>query len=86
MRSSSSAQIRRQLGRSVADRRRALGLTQEALAEQLGVSTRYVQTVEAGRENLTIDTICKLAGTLRSSFSELVIGVPPKPKLSGTRR
>ena len=51
----------------------ARGWTQEHLAERLSVSTRYVQFVEAGRQNLTIDSLAKIGRILRVAVSELFV-------------
>jgi transcriptional regulator with XRE-family HTH domain len=64
-------QTLKKVGRRVADLRRARPLTQEQFAEELDVSVRYVQFVEAGAENLTIDTLVKLAAVLKVPLVEL---------------
>lgn len=46
-------------------------MTQENFAEKLEVSLRYLQFVEAGNENLTIETLVKLANALKVPFPEL---------------
>jgi transcriptional regulator with XRE-family HTH domain len=56
--------LRRRVGRRVADLRIAAGITQDELAGQLGVSLRYVQRVEAGRENLSLSSLSTLAKAL----------------------
>ena len=48
----------------MAERRRAYGLTQEELAERLDVSTKYLQRLEAGDENLTIRSVVGIANAL----------------------
>lgn len=53
------------VGRKVAELRAERGLTQEQLAEQADVSARYVQSIEGGTENLTLETIAKLANLLK---------------------
>ncbi len=50
----------RKVGRRIAELRRKAGLTQEALAEELGVGWRYVSRAERG-ENLTLQTMAKIA-------------------------
>jgi transcriptional regulator with XRE-family HTH domain len=40
-------------------------MTQEEFSAEVGVSLRYLQQVEAGRENLTIESLVKLARHLR---------------------
>jgi len=55
----------RVLGRKLKDTRQALGLTQAALAERLGVSASYLSAVEAGRRNLTLGQIANIASAMR---------------------
>lgn len=64
MRRLDPAEVSRWVGGRVAERRRADGLTQETLAEQLEVSVKYLQRVEAGTQNLTIQSIVGLANVL----------------------
>lgn len=52
------------LGAQVREIRRVRGLTQEALAEQLGVTPRYIAGVERGERNLTLDSVDALAKQL----------------------
>lgn len=66
------------VGRRVAEVRRALDLTQEGLAKELGLTPRYVQRVEAGKENLTLRSIALLASTLRVPVASLFAA--PKTK------
>jgi transcriptional regulator with XRE-family HTH domain len=54
------------VGRRVAEMRVERGLTQERLAEVLGVSTSWLKRVEAGEENLGLRTMAKLANTLHA--------------------
>jgi transcriptional regulator with XRE-family HTH domain len=50
------------VGRKVAELRAEMKLTQEAFAESvLGVSLKYAQALEAGRENLTVESLVALA-------------------------
>lgn len=72
----------RWVGGRAAERRRSIGLTQETLAERLEVSIKYLQRIEAGQENLTIQSVVNLANAL---------DVPPgyllqKPRTSPVRR
>lgn len=56
--------LQRQVGRRVADLRRAKAWTQDEFAVLLDVSLKYVQRVEAGTENLTLGSLARLAGQL----------------------
>ncbi|MFJ3472164.1 helix-turn-helix domain-containing protein [Microbacterium maritypicum] len=52
------------LGARVREVRLAEGLTQEGLAEKLGVTPRYLAGIERGERNLTLDSIDALAHQL----------------------
>jgi HTH-type transcriptional regulator/antitoxin HipB len=58
------------LGRFLADLRAERGLTQAQLADELGVSRRYVYEIEAGKPSLYSD---RLFATLRVLGARLVI-------------
>lgn len=60
-------EVKRDVGRRVAEARVAMGLTQEVLAERMGVTAHYVTLVERGTQNLTIATLAKLATALNVS-------------------
>ena len=53
--------LRSVLGAQVRDLRRSRGLTQEGLAEELGVTPRYLAGIERGERNLTLDSVDALA-------------------------
>ena len=59
------AQFQRQVGRRIAQLRREAGLTQAKLAERLGMAIPNVQRIERGAQNVTVQTIARLAGALR---------------------
>ena len=65
-------QVLRDIGRRVAEVRVARGMTQEQFAEKvLRVSLKYTQAVEAGRENLTVESLVKMANKLRLPVARL---------------
>ena len=72
------ARLLTDVGRRVAELRAGHGLTQEQLAERASVSTRYVQSLEAGTENLTLETIAKLATILK--VKPIALFEPPATK------
>ena len=60
------------LGSQVRDLRLTRQLSQEGLAEQLGVSTRYLAGIERGERNLTLDSVEALAEQLGVEASKLL--------------
>ena len=56
------------LAEAVRARRSRLGLRQEELAELAGCSTRFVHTVEAGKETLRLDKLIDLLAALGLSL------------------
>jgi transcriptional regulator with XRE-family HTH domain len=62
-------------GRRVRERRNALGLSQEALAEQCGVHWTFLGQVERGQRNLSLHNMLKIAGGLGVDPAELVKGL-----------
>lgn len=66
--------LRRQFGRNVAALRSAAGLTQERLAEQVGLSARYVQAIEAGEYWPTLATLDRIRRALKAGWEQLLPG------------
>lgn len=56
---------RLELARQIRQSRISGGLNQRQFAEKLGVIQQYVSSLETGCENLTIDTLHKIAGALQ---------------------
>jgi len=74
--------LAQQVGRRVAELRSEIGLTQAELAEHMEVSVRYLQSIEAGTENLTLETIAKLAtilGAKPAALFEPPVTKKPRP-------
>lgn len=69
----------REFGQRVRDRRHALGLSQEALAEGTALHWSYLGQVERGQANLTLHNILKIAAALDVDPGELVTGLPTGP-------
>ena len=63
-------------GERVRDRRRALKLSQEQLADASGLHWTFVGQVERGRRNLSLHNILKLAEGLQVDPGELVRELP----------
>ena len=60
---------RKRLGKNVAALRARRDLTQEKLAEKVGVSARYIQNVEAGDNFSSLPTLARLRASLRCDWS-----------------
>lgn len=58
-------------------------MTQATLAEMIGVSLRYVQAVEGGRQNLKVLTLERFAQALRVPMSELFVTPTTAPRKRG---
>jgi transcriptional regulator with XRE-family HTH domain len=70
------AQVYPQLGSIVRSRRRELGLTQHALAAQLGMSRAALANIETGRQKVFAHQLYAFAAALNLSPSELLPPVP----------
>ncbi|WP_175900712.1 helix-turn-helix domain-containing protein [Burkholderia vietnamiensis] len=65
-------ELGKRLGLRIADQRKALGWTQDQLAEQLGVDAETVSRFERGVAIPALLTLDKLAGILNTSASVLL--------------
>jgi transcriptional regulator with XRE-family HTH domain len=70
-----SAAAARQFGRSVAGRRRRLGMTQVGTADRAGLHRSEIALIERGERLPRLDTIVKLGGALRVEPCELLVGM-----------
>ena len=49
---------------TMSDRMEELGMTQRVLAEKMNCTQQYVSKVLKGRENLSLETLCKIEKAL----------------------
>lgn len=63
------------LGQRIKSRRIQLDITQEEFAEKAGFLKQYANRVEAGRQNLNLRTLHRIAVALETSMAELLEGV-----------
>ena len=75
---------RRILGDHLRSARTRRHLTQEALAERVGIHPSYLGSIERGRRNVPLDTLCRLAWALRVEPHELLR--PAKRRPTAQRR
>ena len=92
---SEDAKLLRAVGRRIGELRGARGWTQEQFSERYGVSTKYVQALEHGRQNLTLGSMARIARILGVTIGDLLHaphslqpnrGRPRSAKTDGGRR
>jgi transcriptional regulator with XRE-family HTH domain len=64
---------RRKLGDAIRHRRKARKLSQEKLAERADVHRNYIGLIERGEQNITIESLVKLAKALKCKVMDLVV-------------
>lgn len=62
---------RRKFGQNVQSLRVQAGTTQEQLAERADINRRFLQRIEAGQANPSIDVICRIRKALACSWEVL---------------
>ena len=60
---------RMSIAQQIKDVRLQLGYTQEQMAERLGVIQQFISKLETGRENLTIDTLRRIADVFEKKLT-----------------
>lgn len=64
--------ISKQFGTAVRNRRMAVGMSQEKLAERAGLHPTYVSMVERGVRNATLDVAARIAKALKVDLPKLI--------------
>jgi regulatory protein munI len=67
--------ITKELGNRIRELRQQTGLSQEKFALKIGMDRTYFASVEAGKRNIAIINIKKIADGLNVSLSELFKGI-----------
>jgi transcriptional regulator with XRE-family HTH domain len=67
------------MGDLVRAQRNRAGLSQEALAHLAHVNRSYYASLEAGRRNASLETLCRLAAALECDTADLVRGTQAVP-------
>ena len=65
------------IGRNIRNARKAQGMTQEKLAECMGVSSAYIGKLERGERTANLDNLSELANILTVPIESLVQGSVP---------
>ena len=63
-----------EVGQRIMERRKKLGLTQEALAEQSDLTTQFVSYAESGKRAMRPENLMKIAAVLGVSTDYLLTG------------
>lgn len=60
------------VGRNVLRERQRLGLSQDQLAEEAGITGRYLGRIERGQANVSVAVMGRIAAVLRASPTDLL--------------
>lgn len=63
--------VKQTIGARISRLRSGQGLTQEELAERIGINPKYLSSIERGKENPTLQTLIKTSEALDVDFSEM---------------
>ena len=79
------------LGKRIREHRRALGLTQEQLAERTGVSLSFIGHIERGTRKASLDTLVAISNALNLSPAvllqdSLICDLPSVPEETSRRQ
>ena len=66
--------ILRDIGYRIAQRRKSLSLTQEELAERMGVSTQMISYVETGKKAIRPENLIRLCEAMNVSADYILFG------------
>lgn len=61
-----------QIGNRVADRRKQINLTQEALAKSLGISIHALSAMERGKADVKVSRLVRMAELMNCSVNDLL--------------
>ncbi|MBQ7661663.1 MAG: helix-turn-helix transcriptional regulator [Clostridia bacterium] len=71
----------RRIGQKIKERRRALHITQESLAEKIDVSVGYISQVERGITKISLDLLDRLAAALDCEIVDFLADTTSRPQL-----
>ena len=74
------------IGQRVRRFRRALGLSQGALAERVGISTTHMSHIETGNTKLSLQVFADIAAALDVCADALLYGAPASGKTVSTQQ
>ena len=59
------------IGLRIKELRRTRNMSQDTLSEKVGISSKYLSSIERGKENPTLDTLLKLATALNVTLADM---------------
>ena len=68
------------IGKRIKERRKICQITQETLAEKLGVSVGYISQIERGIAHANLDTLANISHELNCDITEFLSNVTEKNK------
>ncbi len=63
--------VKQMIGMRIAELRNSKGFTQERLADKMEISSKYLSSIERGKENPTLDTLIKLSESLGVNIEDI---------------
>lgn len=75
MNSANEQKLMKSFGKRVAEVRKSKGVTQQQLAEQIGMSVVAIAYIETGKRWARLGTLNKIAKSLKVDISELFKGI-----------
>lgn len=66
----------RELGQRIREKRKALGWTQETLADRANIDRSYIGGVERGERNITFSVLCQVCEALDCDVASITSGLP----------
>ena len=64
----------KEIGLKIKERRKAVGVTQEHIANELEVNTSHISNIECGRDNPSLTALVKIANILECSVDFFISG------------
>lgn len=67
----------KEIGSVIKKRRRELGISQQSLADEIGVTYQQIQRYESGSNKLNVDNLQAIAGILQMPVTQFFEGLEP---------
>lgn len=71
-----------QIGQKIRKYRKAMGMSQEQLAEQVRISTTHMSHIETGNTKLSLPVLVDIAKTLEVRTDDLLFDSPSEKEMS----